>query len=86
MNYKNDPLDRSTLTRIVEAVPNPPADMVRKDNLFSELGLDEADYRTTDEVVDLLVEHGLLMQRPVIFRGDRAVIGRPPETVRELLD
>ena len=86
MNYKNDPLDRPTLTRIVEAVPNPPADMVRKDKRFGELGLDEASYQTTEEVVDLLVEHGLLMQRPVIFRDDRAVIGRPPETVKELLE
>ena len=67
-------------------LPNPPAELVRKDKNFKELGLNEADYQTRDQVIDLLLEHPVLMQRPIIVRGNRAVIGRPPETVLELLD
>jgi len=37
-------------------------------------------------VVDLLLEHPVLMQRPVVVRGDRAVIARPSDKVLELLD
>jgi arsenate reductase len=36
--------------------------------------------------VDLLLEHPELMERPVVIRGDRAVIARPSERVRELFD
>jgi arsenate reductase len=43
------------------------------------------DYTTRDAVIALLLEHPALMQRPVVFVGDRAVIGRPPENVLDLL-
>ena len=44
-----------------------------------------SDYTTRDAVIELLLEHPELMQRPVIFRGERAVIARPSEKVLELL-
>ena len=86
INYKAHPLDRDTIERIVDLVPDPPAALVRRDQNFKELGLDIADFQTPEAVIDLLTEHGILMERPVIVRGDRAVIGRPPESVLELLD
>ena len=67
-------------------LPNPPSDLVRKDKNFNELGLNEADYQTREQVIDLLLEHPVLMQRPIIVRGDRAVLARPSEKVLELLD
>jgi arsenate reductase (glutaredoxin) len=77
---------RAELERIVDAIPDPPAALVRKDKRFGELGLDAADYETKEQVVALLLEHPELMERPVVFRGDRAVIARPSEKVLELLD
>lgn len=41
------------------------------------------DYPTAEQVADLLVEHPRLMQRPVLVRGDRAIIGRPKSRVEE---
>lgn len=66
-------------------LPNEPAELVREDGHFKELGLKVSDYQSTDAVVDLLMEHPKLMQRPVVVRGDRAVIARPSELVEELL-
>jgi arsenate reductase len=63
----------------------PPGELVRKDKRFKELGLDAADFTTAARVVDLLVEHPELMERPVVIVGDRAVIARPPEKLLELL-
>ena len=60
--------------------------MVRKDKYFKDQGLDPADYETEDAVVELLLEHPRLMERPVLVRGDRAVIGRPSEKVLDLVD
>ena len=63
-----------------------PSGLVRKDKHFKELGLDAEAYASADAVVDLLLEHPKLMQRPVAVRGERAVICRPSEKVEELLD
>ncbi|HEY3722139.1 MAG TPA: arsenate reductase (glutaredoxin) [Acidimicrobiia bacterium] len=85
VEYLKAPPDRATLERIVDAIPNPPAELVRKDKRFKELGLASRDYETRDAVVDLLLRHPELMERPVVFRGERAVIARPSEIVLELL-
>ena len=85
VEYLKAPPDRATLERIVDAIPNPPADLVRKDKRFKELGLDAGDYTTRDAVVALLLDHPELMERPVVFRGDRAVIARPSELVLDLV-
>ena len=73
------------MERFLEMLPNEPTDLVREDNHFKELGLNIGDYQSADAVVDLLLEHPKLMQRPVVVRGDRAVIARPSEMVEELL-
>jgi len=76
---------RHDLERIVDAITDEPAALVRKDKRFAELGLDAADYRSKADVVALLLEHPELMERPVVFVGDEAVIARPSERVLELL-
>ncbi|MGH9031838.1 MAG: arsenate reductase (glutaredoxin) [Acidimicrobiia bacterium] len=86
VEYLKAPPDRATIERIVDAVPDPPAELVRKDKRFEELGLDPGDYTDRESVVALLLEHPELMQRPVVFRGERAVIARPSDKVLELLD
>src|SRR5438876_12085477 len=91
VEYLRAPPDRATLERIVDTVDVPPAELVRRgdkgeDRRFEELGLSASDYTTRDAVIELLLEHPELMQRPVIFRGERAVIARPSEKVLELLD
>ena len=86
VEYLRAPPDRAGLERIVDAVDAPPAELVRRDQRFEELGLSASDYTTRDAVIELLLEHPELMQRPVIFRGERAVIARPSEKVLELLD
>jgi arsenate reductase (glutaredoxin) len=85
VEYIKAPPDRATLERIVDTIPNPPAELVRKDKRFKDLGLDAADYTERDAVVALLLEHPELMERPVVFRGDRAVIARPSELVLDLV-
>ena len=86
IEYLKENPGRADLERIVDAIPDPPAALVRKDKRFKELGLDEADYQTKEQVVTVLLEHPELMERPVVFRGERALICRPSEKVLELLN
>ena len=84
VEYLKAPLGEADLRRILELVDDPPAELVRKDGNFRELGLSADDYTSGDAVVGLLVEHPKLMQRPVVVRGERAVIARPSEKVEDL--
>ena len=86
IEYLKTPLSREALERIVDLVPDSHQDMVRKDKNFKELGLDADDYTSKEAVVNVLLEHPKLMQRPIIIRGEHAVIGRPSEKVLALLD
>lgn len=63
----------------------PAADLVRKDKRFKELNLNPADYTDKKSVVALLSKHPELMQRPIVIRGKRAIIARPPEKLEALL-
>jgi len=62
----------------------PPADLVRKDKRFEELKLNATDYTRKEQVTALLIKHPELMQRPIVIRGSRAVIARPPEKLDAL--
>ena len=84
--YLKNPLSRADFERFLTLLPNPAAELVRKDKRFKELQLNEADYTTSETVVAVLLEHPELMQRPIIIRGERAVLARPGEMVEELLD
>lgn len=74
------------MERFLDLLPDAPAELVRKDKKFKELGLHADDYVTPTAVVDLLLKQPALMQRPVIVRDRRAVIARPSEKVLEVLD
>ena len=79
--YLKTPPSRSDLERIVSHLDDDVSALVRHDNRFKELGLDAGAYETSDAVIDLLVEHPELLQRPLLETSDRAAIGRPPEAV-----
>lgn len=81
VQYLKTRLDRAALIELLGRLEDEPGDLVRTDSFFTGLELDPTDYVTADEVADLLVEHPRLMQRPVLVRGDRAIIGRPKDRV-----
>ena len=86
IEYLNNPLSRADFEKILELLPDPAADLVRKDKNFKALGLNADDYQTPESVIEVLLEHPKLMQRPVLIRGDRAVLARPSDKVLALLD
>ena len=85
VQYLKAPPDRATLESIVEALEDPVEDLVRKDSNFKKLDLDPADYTTGATVVDLLLEHPKLMQRPVLVKDGKAIIGRPKDRIEPFI-
>jgi arsenate reductase len=86
VRYLDTPPDRATLERILDSIPDEPIALVRTgDDKFKAAGLTKADVQTRQQVIDVLLKHPEVMERPVVFVGDRAVIARPPEKVLDLL-
>jgi arsenate reductase len=85
VEYLEQHLDRPAIEKLLDLLPDAPAELVRKDKHFKELGLDADAYTDRESVIALLVEHPELMQRPIVSDGRRALIARPSDAVRDLL-
>ena len=85
VNYIQSPPDAKTLRQIIAKLEDPPTALVRRDSKFKKLKLGETDVVTEDQVVDILIKHKQLLQRPLIVTADTAIIGRPKDRVRTLL-
>lgn len=77
--------DRAQLEDLVAKLEDPVTDLVRRDANFKKLGLSDADIQTAAQVLDVLTDHPELLQRPVLVKGDRAIIGRPKTRVAAFL-
>ncbi len=85
MNADQRP-DRAALQSLADMLDGPVEDMVRKDPAFKALGLNKDDYvGNTSAVVDLLDKHIELLQRPILVRAGKAIIGRPKDRIAEFL-
>lgn len=83
--YRKEPPDEATLRAIIAKLEDPVTDLVRRDSLFKKLGLTDDDVVTADQVVAAILANKMLMQRPVVVAGDKAIIGRPKERIVALL-
>ncbi len=84
--YMKEPPDRAALKKIVAGLEDPVEDLVRKDSKFKKMELDPEDYvGNPDAVIDLLSEQKALLQRPIIVKGRKAIIGRPKARIAEFL-
>ena len=86
VQYLKEPLDEAALRELIDQLEDEPTELVRRDSFFKDQGLTDADVATVDQVVAVLVEHPRLMQRPVIVKGDRAIIGRPKDRVAPFVE
>ena len=89
--YLKEKPDRATLEGIVAKLEDDPADLVRRDKFFKDTvvgknGFDESTLDDPNVVIDLLVEHPRLLQRPVVVKGGTAIIGRPRDRVPALVE
>ena len=85
INYYHEPLTRRKLTELIRKANLKPRDLLRKSEaIYKELGLAE-DKFSDSELIALMIEHPDLLQRPIVERGDRAVLGRPIDNVKALL-
>jgi len=83
--YLEEPLSIDELRELAASLARPARDWARRGEPdWQAAGLaDEAE--TDDQILAAMAAHPILIERPILVRGPRAVIGRPPERVLDLL-
>jgi len=78
-------LDATTLTSILDMLGMEPRELMRKhEQEYGEAGLDNPGLSRAD-LINAMIEHPRLMERPIVIKDGEAIIGRPPEKVLDLL-
>jgi len=85
VNYYTEPLDERKLRELLRKMKLSPRGILRtSEPIYKELGLGKGEF-SDDEIISLMLKHPDLIQRPIVERGSRAVLGRPVENVKALL-
>lgn len=85
VNYYTEPLTEKKLKELLRKMRLRPRDILRtSEALYRELELGQRE-PSDDELIALMIEHPDLIQRPIVERGERAVLGRPVENIKALL-
>jgi arsenate reductase len=85
VDYHVFPLTREEIAELVRKTGEPASALFRtREPVYAELGLGDREV-ADDEAIDLMAEHPALLQRPVVVKGDRAVLARPVERALELI-
>ena len=83
-DYRREPLSEDELRRVLGLLGAEPGELLRtRDRANRELGLEPKD--PADALIAAMAEHPTLLQRPIGVLGERAVVGRPPERLLELV-
>lgn len=86
VEYLKTPPTVEELDQVLRLLGVEPAQVTRThEDVWAELGLDRTPPPTREAWLKVLVEHPILIERPIVTDGARAVIGRPPENVEALL-
>ncbi len=85
IEYLKTPPDAETLKNILKLLGMTPRELMRKNEaVYKEASLDDTNL-SDDELVAAMIEHPILIERPILLANDKAAIGRPPENVLSIL-
>ena len=85
VEYIKQPLNVTQIKRLLRLLEMSPRELMRKkESDYRALNLADPNLKP-DILIHALVDHPALMERPIVVVGDRAVVGRPPESVLDIL-
>jgi len=85
VDYYTDPIPKIKLKDLLRKMRMKPADLLRtKESVYKTLKLGERSLND-EEIVELMVQHPDLIQRPIVEKGNRAILARPAERLKEIL-
>jgi arsenate reductase len=85
VKYLEQPPSVAELTEILDLLSLQPRELMRKHEApFKEMNLDDTNL-SREELIQAMVDNPILIERPIVINGDKAIIGRPPEKVLDIL-
>lgn len=85
INYYEHSFTKAQLKALLKKAGLSPRDVLRtKEEIYQELGLGKKQL-SDDELIEVMVEHPDLIQRPIVEKGDRAILARPADSIKTLL-
>jgi len=85
IEYLKTPPDISQLKQILKQLGYEPRQLMRKSELiYKDLGLGNEN-KTAEDLVNAMAQNPILIERPIVLSGEKAAIGRPPESVLNVL-
>jgi arsenate reductase len=83
VEYLKTPPDRATLKRLLKLLGMTPRELLRKKEA-AEAGLDRPGL-SDEQIIAGMIDNPIVIERPIVVRGERAALGRPPENVLRIL-
>lgn len=84
VNYYVDPFSKAKLQTLLKKMKMKPSELLRKnEKIYKELKFKGKNY-TEKQILDLMIKHPELVQRPIVEKGTKAILARPPEKIFEL--
>lgn len=85
VDYLHQPPSIEELRRVLSLMGTEDARAIARtgETQWKDLALDQA---SNDEILEAMVQHPILIERPIVIVGERAIVARPPERILELLD
>jgi len=85
VDYYVDPIPKQKLLDLLRKMRMSPRELLRtREPIYTTLRLGQREL-TDDEIVDLMVEHPDLIQRPIVEKGARAILARPAERLKDII-
>lgn len=85
VNYYVDPISKSKLKELLKKMSMPARELLRtKEDIYKTLGLAKKQV-TDDDLIDLMVKHPDLIQRPIVEKGSKAILARPADRIKEII-
>ena len=85
IEYLKAPPSKSELSEILDLLGLTPRELMRKkEHIYNEAGLTD-DNLSDEQLIAAMIEHPILIERPIVLVNGKAAIGRPPESVLEIL-
>jgi arsenate reductase len=85
IKYLDTPPSKTMLKKLLKMLGMKPRDLMRKkEALYKELNLADESLKV-DELVQAMVDNPRLIERPIVVNGDKAALGRPPESVLDIV-
>jgi arsenate reductase (glutaredoxin) len=84
INYYEKPFSKSALKGLLKKAGLKSSDIIRtKEEIYKKLNLQQSQF-TDDELLNIMIKHPDLIQRPLVQKGEKVILARPPETVNKI--